>query len=126
MSSAYSITRAVNPPRSVFLDFPLGHTTGKEGDKGLQRKNMIDTLSALDSSQVPGTIRSLPYRWQSDDNWKDSVMRPDGSGSHNDARIERNDEPQYQSEADRQAAAETLASGGCATCFFSWIDITSR
>jgi hypothetical protein len=118
MSSAYSITSAVNPPRSVFLDFPLGHTAGKEGDKGLQRKIMIDTLSALDSIQVPGTIRTLPYRWQSDDGWKDSVMRPDGRGSHNDARTERNDEPQYQSEADQQAAAETLASGGCATCFF--------
>jgi len=118
MSSAFSITAAVNPPRAVFLDFPLGHTAGKADDKGLQRKIMIDTLSALDSIQVPGTIRPLPYRWAEDDVWKDSVMRPDPAGKHNDSRIERNEEPQYQSDADRQEAAATLAAGGCATCFF--------
>ena len=32
--------------------------------------------------------------------------------------VAMSDEPQYQSESDRQAAAKTLASGGCATCFF--------
>ena len=76
MSSARSITAAVNPPRAVFLDFPLGHTAGRANDKAGQRKIMIDTLSALDSIQAPGTIRDLPYRWQETDDWKDSVMRP--------------------------------------------------
>ena len=36
MTSALSITRAVHPPRGAFLDYPLGHTTGKANEPGLQ------------------------------------------------------------------------------------------
>ena len=119
MSSAYSITRSVNPPRAVYLDFPLGRTAGKANDKPLQRKIMIDTLSALDSIQVPGTIRELPYQWSDDDAWKDLVMRPDpNSDGHNDSRIERVATAQYQCDADRAAAEATLSEGGCSTCVF--------
>ena len=117
MSSALSITKAVNPPRAVYLDFPLGHTAGKAEDKAGQRKIMIDTLSALDTIGVPGTIRELAYAWATTDDWKASVMRPDSSGRHADARTDRNDEPQYQLNSDRQAAEAVLASGGCSTCY---------
>lgn len=117
MSSALSITRAVNPPRSVFLDFPLGHTAGKADDIPLQRKVMIDTLSALDSIQVPGTIRTLSYRWADNDNWKDGVMRAENTGSHTDNRVERRDGPQYQLPTDETAAELALAADGCPTCF---------
>jgi hypothetical protein len=113
MSSAYSITAAVNPPRAVFLDFPLGHTAGKANDKPLQRKIMIDTLSALDGCQRPGTIRTLPYRWAEDDGWKDGVMRPHTGGSHSDDRTERHDGPQYQFESDREAAEALESCPGC-------------
>lgn len=120
MSSAYSITRSVNPPRAVYLDFPLGRTAGKANDKPLQRKIMIDTLSALDSIQVPGTIRELPYQWSVDDAWKDLAMRPDPdrSAGHSDNRIERVASAQYQCDADRAAAEVTLSEGGCSTCVF--------
>lgn len=114
MSSALSITRAVNPPRAVFLDFPLGHTAGRAGDRAGQRRIMIDTLSALDSIQVPGTVRTLPYRWADTDDWKDRVMRPDPTGRHSDDRTARTDEPQYEREADRAAAA----AADCPGCFF--------
>ena len=121
MSSAYSITRSVNAPRAVYLDFPLGHTAGKPGDKPLQRKVMIDTLSALDTIQVPGTIRTLPYRWASSDTWKDKVMRPDPEKKqHRDTRVERSHEPQYQLEDDRQAAVLNLAKNGCVDCV--WLE----
>jgi len=123
MASALSITAAVNPPRAVFVDFPLGHTSGKANDKPLQRHLMIDTLSALDSIQQPGEIRHLPYQWSEDDSWKDRVMRPESkrksaSTNHQDDRLARTDEPQYQSQADRRAAEQVLASGGCRSCVF--------
>jgi len=120
MSSAYSITRSVNPPRAVYLDFPLGRTAGKANDKPLQRKIMIDTLSALDSIQAPGTIRELPYQWSVDDAWKDLAMRPDPdrSAGHSDNRIGRVASAQYQCDADRTAAEVTLSEGGCSTCVF--------
>ncbi len=108
LSSAYSITAAVKPPRAVFIDFPLGHTAGKRGDKALQRRIMIDTLSALDGIQQPGSIRALPYRWADDEDWKRGVMRPPSNGSHADDRAGRNDEPQYQYPEDREAAERTL------------------
>ncbi len=119
MSSARSITAAVNPPRAVFLDFPLGHTAGRAHDKAGQRKIMIDTLSALDSIQAPGTIRDLPYRWLESDEWKDSVMRPDTSGRHSDSRTERDDSPQYQLAADRDAVE---SEAHCPGCFFPETD----
>jgi D-proline reductase (dithiol) PrdB len=115
LSSAHSITRAVNPPRAVFLDFPLGHTAGKPGDQALQRRIMIDTLSALDEIQVPGTIRTLAYQWAGDDGWKDTAMRAKPGSAGADNRLPRNTIPQYQFEADELAA---VAAGGCPTCVF--------
>lgn len=105
LSSAYSITAAVNPPRAVFIDFPLGHTAGKRGDKALQRRIMIDTLSALDGIHKPGSIITLPYRWSGTDDWKDTVMQSREDGRHADDRVTRRDAPQYQYPEDREAAA---------------------
>ena len=118
MSSALSITAAVNPPRAVYLDFPLGHTAGKPHDKALQRRILRDTLDALATIDAAGTIRRLPYRWTGDDAWKDSAMRPDSGGSGGDARIERLPDPQYQYEEDRIAAEAAFERDGCPSCIF--------
>jgi len=124
LSSALSITRAVNPPRAVFVDFLLGHTAGKPNDKPLQRRIMIDALSALESIQVPGTIRELPYRWSDDDGWKDHALQrgPKVDGKHSDHRVERFSDPQYQLPADRAAAEAELARDGCPSCV--WLEET--
>jgi len=118
MSSAYSITAAVRPPRAVYLDFPLGHTAGKPHDAALQRRILRDALEALVAIDTPGTIRRLAYRWSEDDAWKDSVMRPHPGGAGGDDRIERHPEPQYQCEADRIAAEAAIERGGCRGCVF--------
>ena len=120
LSSAYSITASVNPPRAVFVDFPLGHTAGKPGDKPLQRKIMIDTLSALDGIQIPGTIRTLKYRWSEDNAWKATAMRPGRGKKTSDDRVERHPEPQYQRPEDQVAAELNLAAGGCPGCV--WLE----
>ena len=118
MSSAYSITAAVRPPRAVYLDFPLGHTAGKAHDPALQRRILRDTLDALVAIDAPGTIQWLPYRWSEDDAWKDSVMRPGPGTSTGDDRIERDPDPQYQCEEDRIAAEIAFERDGCPTCVF--------
>ena len=118
MSSALSITEAVNPPRAVYLDFPLGRTAGKPHDVTLQRRILRDTLAALVSIDAPGTVRRLPYRWADDDAWKDGVMRPEPGGSATDDRIERHPDPQYQCDEDRAEAEAELARGGCPGCVF--------
>ena len=71
VSSARDITESVKPPRSVFLNFPLGHTTGKPFHRDLQMKIIKDAFDALKSIKEPGTIVDLPYQWQEgDDSWE--------------------------------------------------------
>ena len=118
MSSAWSITSAVNPPRAVYLDFPLGHTAGKPHDYALQRRILREALEALATIDTPGTIRRLPYRWSEDDTWKDGVRRPHAGESIADDRVKRLPDPQYQDDEDRIAAEAALEQGGCPGCVF--------
>jgi D-proline reductase (dithiol) PrdB len=75
-SSARDVTESVKPPRSVFVNFPLGHTTGKPFDRELQMKIIKDAFDALKSIKEPGTIIDLPYQWeQGDDSWEKGVER---------------------------------------------------
>ena len=118
MSSALSITQAVNPPRAVYLDYPLGHTAGKPLEPDNQMAIMRDTLAAFADISEPGSVVPLDYEWREDDSWKDYVMRPKPGGSdkpadHNDDRVERFDTPQYQT-PDDAAAAEA----DCSSCVF--------
>jgi hypothetical protein len=110
MSSALDITRAANPPRSVFTDFPLGHTAGKPFDRRLQREIMIETLSAFETIQTPGSIKMLPFEWSPDHSWKHA-----GAGE-GDNRTERTAEPQYQTEDDKAAASEGKLAEECIVC----------
>ncbi len=109
MSSALSITRSVNPPRAVFLDYPLGHTAGKALDTGLQREIVAASLAAFQELDRPGAVKMLPFRWSDDDEWKRNVML------NGDTRAERSGQPVYQSEADRRLARDV---GECPTCVF--------
>jgi hypothetical protein len=116
MSSARSITAAVNPPRAVYLDYPLGHTAGKKLDQNNQMAIMRDTLAAFSKCRDAGQIVDLDYSWHTDDAWKDSVMRPDpkaSKSSHNDSRTERLGSPQYQSREDALSADPD-----CPSCIF--------
>ena len=104
MTSALDITRRVNPPRAAFLDYPLGHTTGKADDRSLQRAILLEALDAFTSLAVPGSVKMLPFRWSEDEQWKRSAF------AGGDDRQPRTDTPQYQSEDDRRQAE------ACAVC----------
>lgn len=122
MTSALSITRSVGVPRAAFLDFPLGHTTGKPHQRGLQLRILRDALAGFERLREPGGVLHLDYAWADDDVWKDAVMRPratsGGGRDYGDDRTPRLPTPQYQTERDRALAEEALASGGCPTCVF--------
>ena len=109
MTSALDITRTVNPPRAAFLDFPLGHTTGAPNDPELQRNILADALSSFASMTVPGSVKTLPYRWPGDDGWKAKAF------AEGDERLPRHDTPQYQNEDDRRRA-EGGGSPACPVC----------
>ncbi len=54
----------VKPPRSAFLNFPLGHQCGKPHDADLQTRILKDTLNVLATAAHPGEIVDLPYEWE--------------------------------------------------------------
>ena len=107
MTSAWSITASVCPPRSCFLDFPLGHTAGRPDRVEEQAQIMRDVLVAFASIEVPGTTRALRYEWGT--RWKEGERAAKG-----DQRSARSATPQYQTEADRSAA--TLRFGEAVAC----------
>jgi hypothetical protein len=106
MTSALSITAAVKTPRAAFLDFPLGHTSGRPDRPDEQRDIIRDALGLFESVEQSGTIVPLDYDWGTA--WKDDRTKMAGNAS---ARL---DSPQYQSDADRQAAADRH--GATTTC----------
>jgi len=72
MTSALDITRAVKPPRAVFVNFPLGHQTGKPNDRELQRRIVRDAMAAFETISRPGQIVELPYVWDPNDrSWEE-------------------------------------------------------
>ncbi len=76
MTSALDVTQAVKPPRSVFVNFPLGHQTGKPHQPELQRNIVRDAFHALETITTPGEIIALPYTWdKNDDSWEDREYR---------------------------------------------------
>jgi hypothetical protein len=111
MSSALDITKAVKPPRAAFLDYPLGHTTGKPNQPELQQEILMQALEGFTSLTVPGSIKMLPFRWD-DEDWKRTAMM------EGDARVTRHDTPQYQTEEDR-IRAEANAAVACEVCKIS-------
>lgn len=96
MTSALDITKSVNPPRAAFLDYPLGHTTGKPYEPVLQRDIMLAALQAFTSLTTPGSVKMLPFRWDAEEAWKEAAQRGP------DDRRPRYDTPQYQTEEDRR------------------------
>ena len=72
MTSALDITQSVKAPRAVFVNFPLGHQTGKPNDRELQRSIVVDAMRAFETIDTPGQIVQLPYIWDANDrSWEE-------------------------------------------------------
>jgi hypothetical protein len=63
VSTGRDLSAQVRPPRTVFVNFPMGNPFGKPFDKALQRKILLDALHALESVKTGGEIIDLPYEW---------------------------------------------------------------
>lgn len=59
----------VKAPRSVFINFPLGHQCGKPDDPQLQDQILKDTLNCLTNASQAGDILDLPYEWHEPFDW---------------------------------------------------------
>ena len=107
LSAAKSITESVNPPRTAFVDMPLGYTAGRPHEPGFQRELLTKALLAAEQMITPGSIIDLDVAWSSDDSWKDKATSGLNNGVNSvegDSRQPRVDQPQYQYEEDKTAA----------------------
>jgi uncharacterized protein with gpF-like domain len=67
LSSALDITQRVRPPRTVFVNYPIGHTAGKPNDVDDQKTILLQALSLLEKGE-PGGIKKLNVTWN-DPEW---------------------------------------------------------
>jgi len=103
LGSALDILEAGAPPRAVFVDYPLGHSTGKPFDRADQARVLRAALSAFETIKSPGTIVHLSSDWP-DDGWREAA----GSTRGDDTRMPRDTTPQYQTDEDRRLAEASL------------------
>ena len=105
ITSARDIIESGRPPRAVYVDYPLGHTTGKPFDPADQIEIVRAALQAWPRFERAAQIIDLDRRWAENDDWKSDAMRADAG----DTRAPRDEMPQYQLEADRLLAEARAA-----------------
>ena len=88
MTSAWDITDAVVPPRSVYVHHPLGHTTGRPGDPEGQRRIVRAALQA-GVKVSPGEIVPLPFEWAGDEGWEERAYSPEHTRVNADGKPSR-------------------------------------
>ena len=107
IASARDIIAAGQPPRTVFVDYPLGHTTGKPFEPEDQLGVVRAAIEAWPNFTGPGEIVDLGRRWGTDDGGRAEAA----SGEGEDQRSPRDETPRYQSEADRTLAEAAAGAG---------------
>jgi D-proline reductase (dithiol) PrdB len=75
MSTLWEISAAVKPPRTVFLDYPLGCPAGKPNEPRLQRDILRAALGAASHFGELWRMEPLPFQWSQDGNrdWEEEV-----------------------------------------------------
>ena len=75
LCSARDITASAFPPRAVFVNYPLGNTSGRPGDPENQTAILKSAFEVLQSATRPGVIVDTPYRWCDGDGWMEHVYQ---------------------------------------------------
>jgi len=66
VSTGRDLTFQVRPPRSVFVNFPMGNPFGRPDDRDQQRRILLDALHLVESAGEGGVLVDLPYEWGED------------------------------------------------------------
>ncbi len=66
VSTGRDLTQQVLPPRSVFVNFPMGNPFGRPGDTAMQREILLAALRLAESAANAGVLTDLPYEWGED------------------------------------------------------------
>lgn len=63
VSTGRDLSKNVMPPRTVFVNFPMGNAFGRPGDTTQQRRILLDALNVAAAHCAPGELVDLPYDW---------------------------------------------------------------
>ena len=63
VSTGRDLSAQVRPPRTVFVNFPMGNPFGRPFDNVQQRTILLDALHALEIIKHGGDMIDLPYEW---------------------------------------------------------------
>ncbi|MCZ6547828.1 MAG: hypothetical protein O6837_06875 [Deltaproteobacteria bacterium] len=68
---------AFKPPRTIFLDFPIGCPAGKPNDPNLQREILRAALLSATQFGEPWKMVELPFQWSADGSrdWEEAVKK---------------------------------------------------
>ena len=69
------IVEQVGVPRFVFSDFPLGNPCGKPHDDETQLGILDLAFTTLEKSFAPRTTVQSPYRWSTDESWRERYLK---------------------------------------------------
>ena len=64
VSTGRDLTEQVNPPRSVFVNHPMGNAFGEPGDVDTQRLILRAALALTESAEQGGVLVDLPLVWR--------------------------------------------------------------
>lgn len=105
LASSLDITQAGRAPRTVFVDYPLGHTAGQPFDLDDQKRIVGAAFDAFRTIATPGEIITLPCEWSGGDSWRTEAVDP----AQGDVRQPRDTTPRYQYDSDRVLAEQRSA-----------------
>jgi len=63
VSTGRDLTQQVKPPRSLFVNFPMGNAFGAPFDVAMQRAILRAALDLAETAREPGVLVDLPYVW---------------------------------------------------------------
>ena len=66
VSTGRDLTAQVRPPRSLFVNFPMGNPFGRAFDAAQQRSILREALALAEKAERPGEIMDLPLDWGAD------------------------------------------------------------
>ena len=78
ISTGRDLTAQVKPPRSLFVNFPMGNAFGKPFDSATQLEILRAALNLAESASEPGVLVDLDHAWPEPFGFNPRAGRPAG------------------------------------------------